>query len=481
MKYFAYTISVLSLSLLMACNNKRNNDFPSSRQEPDTASAKVVAWVTTKDASKLLKRSPAVPFSGTLNKTTINIDTSRRFQAMDGFGYTLTGGSAYVINRMDADAKSKLLHELFSHDENSLDINFLRISIGASDLDASVFSYDDMPAGQTDPTLAKFSLEPDKDDLIPLLKEILAIDPKIRIMGSPWSPPVWMKDNGSSVGGSLKPEYYAAYAKYFVKYVQGMKEEGIPVYAITPQNEPLNPDNNPSLLMLAEQQANFIKNHLGPAFRDAGIETKIIVYDHNCDRPDYPLTILNDPGAKQFVDGSAFHLYAGEIGAMSQVHDAHPDKNIYFTEQYTAIASDFGGDLQWHIKNLIVGAPRNWSRTVLEWNLANDASYGPHTPGGCTTCKGALTISGSSVRRNVAYYIVAHASAFVPAGSVRVGSNVPAGLPNVCFVTPGGDAVLIVLNEGSEDVSFDIKVGDRVGAVSLPAGAVGTFELKVKS
>ena len=481
MKYFAYTISVLSLSLLMACNNKRNNDFPSSRQEPDTASAKIVAWVTTKDASKLLKRSPAVPFSGKLNKTTINIDTSRRFQAMDGFGSTLTGGSAYVINRMDADAKSKLLHELFSHDENSLDINFLRISIGASDLDASVFSYDDMPAGQTDPTLAKFSLEPDKDDLIPLLKEILAIDPKIRIMGSPWSPPVWMKDNGSSVGGSLKPEYYAPYAKYFVKYVQGMKEEGIPVYAITPQNEPLNPDNNPSLLMLAEQQANFIKNHLGPAFRDAGIETKIIVYDHNCDRPDYPLTILNDPGAKQFVDGSAFHLYAGEIGAMSQVHDAHPDKNIYFTEQYTAIASDFGGDLQWHIKNLIVGAPRNWSRTVLEWNLANDASYGPHTPGGCTTCKGALTISGSSVRRNVAYYIVAHASAFVPAGSVRVGSNVPAGLPNVCFVTPEGDAVLIVLNEGSEDVSFDIKVGDRVGAVSLPAGAVGTFELKLKS
>ena len=233
--------------------------------------------------------------------------------------------------------------------------------------------------------------------------------------------------------------------------------------------------------MLAEQQANFIKNHLGPAFRDAGIETKIIVYDHNCDRPDYPLTILHDPGAKQFVDGSAFHLYAGEIGAMSQVHDAHPDKNIYFTEQYTAIASDFGGDLQWHIKNLIVGAPRNWSRTVLEWNLANDASYGPHTPGGCTTCKGALTISGSSVRRNVAYYIVAHASGFVPAGSVRVGSNVPAGLPNVCFVTPEGDAVLIVLNEGSEDVSFDIKVGDRVGAVSLPAGAVGTFELKVKS
>jgi glucosylceramidase len=481
MKYFAYAISLLSLSLLMACNNKRNNDFPQSRQEPDTASAKIVAWVTTKDASKLLERSAAVPFSGTSNKTTINIDTSQRFQEMDGFGYTLTGGSAYVINRMDADAKRKLLHELFSDDENSLDINFLRISIGASDLDASVFSYDDVPAGQTDPTLAKFSLEPDKDDLIPLLKEILAIDPKIKIMGSPWSPPVWMKDNGSSVGGSLKPEYYAAYARYFVKYVQGMKEEGIPVYAITPQNEPLNPDNNPSLLMLAEQQADFIKNHLGPAFRDAGIDTKIIVYDHNCDRPDYPLTILNDPAAKEFVDGSAFHLYAGEIDAMSQVRNAHPDKNIYFTEQYTAIASDFGGDLQWHIKNLIVGAPRNWSKTVLEWNLANDASYGPHTPGGCTTCKGALTISGSGVQRNVAYYIIAHASRFVPAGSVRVGSNVPAGLPNVCFVTPEGNAVLIVLNEGDGDVLFDIKVGEKVGGVSLPAGAVGTFELSVKS
>jgi glucosylceramidase len=168
-------------------------------------------------------------------------------------------------------------------------------------------------------------------------------------------------------------------------------------------------------------------------------------------------------------------LYAGDIDAMSQVHDAHPDKHVYFTEQYTAIESDFGGDLQWHIKNLIIGAPRNWSKIVLEWNLANDANFGPHTPGGCTTCKGALTINGSAVQRNVAYYIIAHVSSFVPSGSLRIGSNVPTGLPNIAFLTPEGKVVLIVLNEGNAEAGFNIVVGQKSANLSLPAGAVGTF------
>lgn len=406
----------------------------------------------------------------------IDIDTTSVMQSMEGFGYTLTSGSAEVINTLEAGAKASLLTELFGNDTNSIGVSYLRISIGASDLSSSVYTYNDRPAGQTDINLDHFSLDPDKDDLIPLLKEILAINPAIKILATPWSPPVWMKDNGNSKGGSLKPEYMGVYAQYFVKYIQQMKAEGITIDAITPQNEPLHPGNNPSLYMAANDQAVFIKTHLGPAFRAANITTKIIVYDHNTDQPSYPLTILNDATAKQFVDGSAFHLYAGNIDVLSQVHDAHPDKHVYFTEQYTASTGGFDGDFRWHLKNLIIGAPRNWSRTVLEWNLANDASFGPHTPGGCTTCKGALTIEGTSVTRNVAYYIIAQASKFVPPGSVRIGSNVVTPtLHNVAFKTPSGKKVLIALNDGPDAASFNIRFNGKWTIALLAAGAAATY------
>jgi glucosylceramidase len=291
-----------------------------------------------------------------------------------------------------------------------------------------------------------------------------------------------MKDNGSYTGGSLLPAYYQAYANYFVKYIQAMQAEGITIAAITPQNEPLNANNTPALTMSAAQQATFIKSYLGPALRTAGLTTKIQVYDHNADRPDYPLAILNDPAAKAFVDGSAFHLYGGTIDALTTVHNAHPDRNIYFTEQYTPSNGNFGGDLRWHIKNLIIGAPANWSRNVLEWNLANDESFGPHTTGGCTTCLGAVTINSSSsvVTRNVSYYIIGHAARFVDPGSVRVGSSVAGGstttaLANVAFRTPAGRYVLIVMNDGKNTESFNVGFGGQIVTHSLPVGSVATY------
>ncbi|MFT3677870.1 MAG: glycoside hydrolase family 30 beta sandwich domain-containing protein [Chitinophagaceae bacterium] len=438
-------------------------------------------WLTRGDQAALLqKQSTVLSFITTTNfNPVITVDTTSRFQSVDGFGYTLTSGSATLINNLSPTIKESLLQDLFST-TNGIGISYLRIAIGASDLSAEVYSYNDMPAGQTDLTLANFSLNSEKaggTGLIPLLKEILAINPTIKILGTPWSPPVWMKDNGSSVGGSLKPAYYDVYAQYLIKYIQGMKAEGITIDAITPQNEPLHGGNNPSMVMTAEQQRDFIKNSLGPAFQSAGITTKIIVWDHNCDNPNYPLTILNDAAAKAFVDGSAFHLYAGDISALSTVHNAHPDKNVYFTEQYTASNGDFGGDLNWHIRNVIIGSMRNWSRNALEWNLANDGNFGPHTPGGCTVCKGALTIIGSStVNKNVAYYIVAHASKFVPAGSVRVASNTSSGnLTSVAFERPDKKKVLIVLNDGANAQSFNIRFKDKWVVASLPASSVGTY------
>jgi glucosylceramidase len=285
-----------------------------------------------------------------------------------------------------------------------------------------------------------------------------------------------MKDNNLPKGGSLKPEYYEVYANYLVKYIHAMAAEGIKIDAITLQNEPENPKNTPSLVMTAEEQALFVKKHLGPAFKGSNIQTKIIVFDHNCDHPEYPIAILNDVDAKEYIDGSAFHMYLGEINALGKVHDAHPDKNIYFTEQWTSGKGEFGGDLNWHVKNLIIGATRNWSRNVLEWNLAADPNFDPHTnDGGCDSCQGALTIAEGSVTRNVSYYIIAHASKFVPMGSVRVASNLVDGLPNVAFITPEGKKVLIALNETNENKTFSIHFNDQTASTNLTAGAVATF------
>jgi glucosylceramidase len=356
------------------------------------------------------------------------------------------------------------------------------LSIGASDLSAAPFTYDEVPAGQTDPTLASFTIDAERADLIPVLKQILAINPGIPLLATPWTAPRWMKSNGAYVGGSLLPASYATYAQYFVKYLQAMKAEGITIAAIAVQNEPLNPNNNPSMSMTAAEQATFIKNHLGPALQTAGLTTKILLYDHNADHPEYPLAILNDPAAKAFVDGSAFHLYGGTIDALTTVHDAHPDRNLYFTEQYTASNGNFGGDLRWHVRNLVVGAPKNWSRTVLEWNLANDESFGPHTTGGCSTCLGAVTINSSSaaVTRNVAYYIIGHASRFVDLGSLRVASTLSGGsrqtaLVHVAFRTPTGRHVLVAMNDGRTTQAFNIAFAGRRVTHSLGVGSVATY------
>ncbi|MEO6289276.1 MAG: glycoside hydrolase family 30 beta sandwich domain-containing protein [Ginsengibacter sp.] len=476
-KYIILLLVVCCLLMIFSsCDSKKSTAIQNNPTDSTVLTNDMDFWLTTSNQSVLLQKQTTVLSFGTIANSNpiITVDTTATFQTIDGFGYTLTGGSAFVINRLSQTVKSGLLHELFGNDENSIGVSYLRISIGASDLNASVFSYDDMPAGQTDVNLDHFSLDPDKADVIPLLKEIIVINPAIKILGSPWSPPVWMKDNNSTIGGSLQPKYYNAYAQYFVKYIQQMKALGITIDAITPQNEPLNPNNNPSLLMTADEETNFIKNSLGPAFQAANITTKIITYDHNCDQPGYPLTILNDAAARPFVDGSAFHLYAGDISALSQVHNAYPDKAIYFTEQWTGSNETFEDNLKWHMKNVIIGSMRNWSRIALEWNLASDGTYNPHTPGGCDQCKGALTID-DSVSRRVGYYIVAHASKFVPPGSIRIGSNITSNLYNVAFKTPSGKKVLIVENDGTSSADFNITFHGKWATTTLPAAAVATY------
>jgi glucosylceramidase len=431
-------------------------------------------WLTTADKSSLLQKQGGIlSFDTKANSNpTILVDSTEFFQEMDGFGATLTGGSAYVLNqKLTAMERQNALNDLFS--SQGIGISYLRLSIGASDMNATAYTYDDSQTA--DPDLLKFSIDMDKTDMIPVLKQILAINPNIKLMSSPWSAPAWMKSNNSLIGGSLKPEYYAAYAQYFVKYIQAMQKEGIKIDAITPQNEPENPNNNPSLVMTANEQALFIKKHLGPAFKAANLTTKIVIFDHNCDNPNYPNSILNDAEAKPFIDGSAFHLYAGNINAMSQVKAAHTDKNLYFTEQYISSKGGFGGDLEWHTKNLIIGASRNYAKTVLEWNLATDEKFEPHTIGGCSECLGTITVSNNSIQKNTAYYILAHASKFVPVGSKRIASNNINSVNNVAFLTPSGKKVLIAFNDSDQAQTFNIKANNKQVSINMTKKALGTF------
>lgn len=434
-------------------------------------------YVTKLDQSELLEPRSMAPGTTITSPAPVSLelDTTVAYQEIDGFGYTLTGGSALHLSRMSAAARANILQELFGDGPDDIRVNYLRLSVGGSDLDEEPWSYNDLPAGKTDPELAGFSLAYDTLYLIPVLREIIKIAPEIKLMGSPWSPPAWMKDNQDTRGGSLLPEYHDVYANYLLKYVQGMADNGITIDALTIQNEPLHPGNNPSLLMLADQQAEFIKSSLGPLFEAEGIDTKIIVYDHNADRVDYPISILDDPDAAKYVDGAAFHLYGGTIDALSEVHDAHPGKHLYFTEQWIGAPGNFTENMGWHTENLIIGATNNWCKTVLEWNLATDENQDPHTDrGGCDRCLGAITISGDEVIRNPAYYIIGQASKFVPSGSLRIKSG-EADLPNVAFKTPADEIVSILQNNDAAARTINIGMGETVLSFTLPGKSVGTF------
>jgi glucosylceramidase len=439
----------------------------------------VSLWLTTADRAALFARQ-VEPLHFEAQKKSIpaiDVDDRQTFQSIDGFGFALTGGSAQLLMRMEESQRAELLKELFSSEGKGIGVSYLRVSIGSSDMNDHVFTYDDLPPGEKDMGLSKFDFGPDRTDVIPILKEVLAINPHIKILGSPWTAPSWMKTNENPKGGSLKPEYYDTYAQYFVKYIEGMKAEGINIDAITVQNEPLNGKNTPSMVVQASEEGAFIKQSLGPAFRKAGITTKIILYDHNCDVPEYPLEILNDPEARQYVDGSGFHLYAGEISAMLKVHDAYPNKNLYFTEQMVIDQKDDPElEIASPVQRLIVGATRNWARNVLLWNLAADSENKPHTDnGGCPICEGAITLDGSKISRNIAFYTVAHASKFVRPGSVRIQSSTLDELPNVAFKTPDGKKVLIVANRSKSSQTFQIRYRNRSLTSTLSEGAVGTY------
>lgn len=464
----------------------------------------IESYVTTADRKCLLSfNKKAGEFTNHRNdrRNYIIIDKNQKFQSMDGFGFALTGGSAQHIRNMNAEARNSLLTELFDPIKG-IGISYIRLTLGASDLNDFVFSYDDMPAGEEDFSLKHFTLSQDLHDVIPVMTEILRINPDIQVMSSPWSAPAWMKTNGDSHGGKLRKECYFVYADYFVKYIKVMAEYGINISAVTIQNEPLNSGNTPSMPWSPQDQIEFVKGYLGPKFNEAGITTEIIVFDHNCDRPDYALTIYNDPEAAQYVAGAAYHHYRGDLSAMSYVHESRPDKKIYFSEQMTTeIPGSSVIDIARSCSRLLIDIPRNWSKNVILWNLAANSANEPHTDnGGCTMCQGAVTIDGNKITRNIAYYVIAHATKCIPTGSVRINSTSPwdrsvvlcedeqnSGvmrvnltehsnvLKNIAFITPENKIVLIVSNDTWDQNNVYIQYNGKFAEMSIAPGSVATF------
>jgi glucosylceramidase len=445
------------------------------------APAQVEAWITTGDQSKLLARGKDAAFGAARRaKVVIEVDPATRYQEMAGFGAAITDASAYLIqNRLDAPRRAALMQELFGRESGGIGLSFTRLTIGASDFSSDHYSFDDMPPGQADPDLTHFSIEPNRAAVLPTVKAALAINPQLRVMASPWSAPGWMKTTDSLIQGSLKPEAFAPFAQYLSRYVSAYKAEGVPIFALTLQNEPhFEPGDYPGMRVEPAQRAAFIGSHLGPVLEQQNPGTQIFDWDHNWDQPDSPRAVLADPAAAKYVSAVAWHCYAGDVKVQAQVHDAYPGKDTWFTEcSGGQWSTRFAHNLQYFTRTLIIGTTRGWARGVSLWNLALDEHYGPHK-GGCGDCRGVVTIDSKTgaVTRNVEYYALAHASRFVRPGARRIASTSGrGGLDTVAFRNTDGAIALLVANPASRPRAFSVRVGGSSFGYTLPAGSVATF------
>lgn len=444
-------------------------------QPAPTATARV--WMTSGDRTRLLSEQPALVFQAAdvVDGPVIAVDPAVQYQTMVGFGAAVTDASAWLIQtKLTPPAREALIRELFGREDGGLGFSFTRVTIGASDFSLDHYSLADTP----DPGLRSFSTARMEQYVFPTVRQALAVNPDLKVMASPWSAPGWMKTTGSMIQGQLKPEYYGTYADYLARYVRSAADHGVPTDYLSIQNEPdFEPDSYPGMRWGPEGRAEFIGRNLGPRFRAAGIGTRILDWDHNWDHPEQPLGVLADPVAKAHVAGVAWHCYAGDVAAQSQVRDIHPEKDVFFTECSGGNwAADFSDSFSWTMKALIIGSTDHWARGVLMWNLALDENHGPHA-GGCGDCRGVVTIDSrtGTVERNQEYYAFGHASRFVRPGARRISSLEPEGLQGVAFVNPDGERVLIVLNEAVTPVSFSIREAGRQAPAILPARTAATY------
>jgi glucosylceramidase len=499
----AVTAAALGLTCVPAAQTVAQTPAADRPQQAPTASV----WVTTADGAEHLQPQAPVTFRpGASDLTTITVDPGQRFQSIDGFGGALTDSSAAVLSSLPAADRDAAMRQLFDPGQG-IGVSFLRQPVGSSDFTASPshYTYDDMPPGQTDFGLRHFSIAHDQRQILPLLREAERLNPQLTVMATPWSPPAWMKDSDSLVGGHLKddPRIYQAYARYLVKFVQAYAAAGVPIDYLTVQNEPQNrrPNAYPGTDLPVQQETAVIEA-LGPLLHQASPHTRILAYDHNWTthpddiktaqqlgedpQTDYPYEVL-DSAASRWIAGTAYHCYSGDPSAQTALHDAHPDKGIWFTEcSGSHGATDtppqiFRGTLTWHARTITVGTTRNWARSVADWNLALDPQGGPHN-GGCDTCSAFLTVAPDhTVTTNAEYYTIGHLSKFVKPGAVRIASTNygttgwNGQLTDVAFTNPDGSTALVVHNENDNPRSFAVAVGGQSFSYTLPGGALATF------
>ena len=433
---------------------------------------------TTADLKVALQAQKDLRFEGRTPATnaalTIEVDAAQRFQEIDGFGASLTDSAAWLLEtKLDATTRQQAMRALFDP-KDGIGLSILRQPMGGTDLAREHYSYDDLAKGQKDYALIHFSIARDESVILPALREALAVNPAIKIIGTPWSMPGWMKSSDSLITGSLNPDSYAAFAQYFVKYVEAYKAAGVPIWAITMQNEPLfEPKDYMGLGMKAEQQKVVLRDHLGPAFEKAGLTTRIMVYDHNWSRTEYPATILSDAAAAHFAAGTAYHCYEGTVAGQSLTHDQFPDKDIWETE---CSGGTWQKDAFQQTAKLIIGTTRNWSRSVVLWGLALDPSGNPHL-GGCGTCRGVITVDGAKFVPTLDYYALGQVSKFVTPGAHRIASSdmETKGLPNVAFQNPDGSIALLVFNDSNSDKSFEVHNEGKSVNYTLAANALTTL------
>ena len=466
--------------------------FYAPRFKPPAVVAKVIPptrpvmptvelWLSTADRRLKLAQQP--DFDVTPRDSSpddVVIDVQKTYQTMVGFGAAMTDSSAWLLqNKLNALQRSALLHELYGPPPN-LNFNMMRLTIGASDFSLKPYTLDDLPAGQIDPSLEHFNVTSNLGDVIPVVQEILSINPGLRIIATSWSAPAWMKTSQNLIGGELLEQYESTYADYLVRYLDTYRGYGIPIFALTLQNEPaFMPITYPGMALPAETRARIIALYLGPKLVSRRIKTRILEWDHNWNQPEQPLSVLADPDVARYVDGVAWHCYQGNPYAQGRVHRAYPQKNAYITECSGGDwASSINGELIWFSRNLLITGIRQWARGVVYWNLALDENHGPHF-GGCDACKGVITIDSQTgaVSRNDEYYALAHFSRFVLPGAVRVGSTATdKGLDNVAFQnTSDGSIVLVMVNSDADARHVSVAEGQFSFEYTMPPQSVATF------
>lgn len=439
-----------------------------------SAEAPIRAWRTAGQQRFQPVDVPPWQAGVTVSPFSIRVDPSQRYQDVLGFGAALTGASCWLLEQIDPSARAALLEECFG--AAGLRFSVARTTIGSSDYSRSAYSFDDTPT--PDPTLSHFSIAHDRAYILPALRAAQQVNPDLFYFSSPWSPPGWMKAGGSLLGGSMRSEYFPAYAQYFLRFLQGYAAEGVKVRAVTVQNE-VDTDQNgrmPQALWGQEYEMGFVKDHLGPALEQASLDTKIWIIDHNYNLWGRAVDELSDPGVYRYVDGVAWHGYMGSPEAMTRVHDMFPAKHTYWTEGGPDITEpDYATNwASW--SSTFTGILRNWARCIVSWNLVLDEKGRPDI--GPFTCGGVVTLNSRTheVTRSGQFHAFAHYSKTIQRGARILASwgELPR-IDHVAAENPDGSRVLILTNQG-EEREVQCTLEDRALSLTLPPDSVTTLQ-----